>query len=57
MVIAIISGLSSADKYLFVKMADEVGSNPESEIVSTPRTLGKDQMTEIYLKSKKAIIS
>ena len=49
MVIAIISGLSSADKYLLVKMADEVGSNPESEIVSTPRTLGKDQMTERYL--------
>ena len=49
MVIAIISGLSSADKYLLVKMADEVGSNPKSEIVNTPRTLGKDQMKERYL--------
>ena len=48
MVIAIISGLSRADKYLLVKMADEVGSNPESEIASTPKTLGKYQMTERY---------
>ena len=41
MILAIIFGPSSADKYLLAKIADKVVYDPEPEIASTPRTLGQ----------------
>ena len=41
MILVIIFGLSSADKHFLIKIDDEVVSNPESEIPSTPKTLGQ----------------
>ena len=41
MILVIIFGLSSADKHFLIKIDDEVVSNQESEIPSTPKTLGQ----------------